>query len=512
VRVTATLLSIGLFVVLWNVAAAWRILPFFPTMPQVATAIAKDADQLIDGSLATIGRALLGLALGTALGAAAALVMAWSRGIAAVADPYVTLAKSVPGMALIPVFILWFGLAEAARIGFVATLTFFVIFVATAEAIPSVPRVYHWASATLGASRAQTYRHVVLPAMLPHMFGGLRNAITLSFAVAVAAEFIGAQSGLGGTSSTSGSTTRWTAWSLGSSSSRSWLSSSTEPSSSSKVGCSPGPSAPDVRVTARASVPGDRRLGPARLGRPRRGTVLGATGIVLGVGLWVIVTEARLLPPYAIAGPDAIAARFADESAFLLENVWLTLVRVLIAYVLGCALGIAVAVAASWALALDLVAEPVIQILKPVPPLVLTPFMVIWLGATEVAVVALATWGAFFLMVVETREALRRTPIVYRWAAATMGESPLGINLRVMLPASLPRLIGGLRISLVLAINLVILAEFSVASGGVGELIVEGYRFLRPDQLFFGILVAVAMTVILDVVIRIASVRIRRWT
>jgi ABC-type nitrate/sulfonate/bicarbonate transport system permease component len=192
-----TVLSVGAFIVLWNVAAAWRILPFFPTMPQVANAIDKDADQLVAGSIATIGRALIGLAVGTLLGVVAALIMAWSRGIAAVADPYVTLAKSIPGMALIPVFILWFGLAEAARVGFVATLTFFVIFVATAEAIPNVPRVYHWAAATLGASRVQTYRHVVLPSMLPNMFGGLRNAVTLSFAVAIAAEFIGAQSGLG---------------------------------------------------------------------------------------------------------------------------------------------------------------------------------------------------------------------------------------------------------------------------------------------------------------------------
>jgi ABC-type nitrate/sulfonate/bicarbonate transport system permease component len=63
----------------------------------------------------------------------------------------------------------------------------------------------------------------------------------------------------------------------------------------------------------------------------------------------------------------------------------------------------------------------------------------------------------------------------------------------------------------VLAVNLVILAEFSIASGGVGDLSMRGYRFLRPDQLFFGIIVAVAMAAALDLLIRLASLRLRRW-
>jgi ABC-type nitrate/sulfonate/bicarbonate transport system permease component len=192
-----TIAGFGLFVIAWNVAGALDLIPFFPTMPEVADAMLDDAEALIDGAIATTMRALLGLVIGSALGVAIALLMAWNRDIAALLDPYVTAMKSIPGMALIPVFILWFGLAEAARVAFVATLTFFVVFVTAAEAIPTVPQVYAWAARTLGASRRDEYRHVVLPAMLPNMVGGIRNATTLAFAVAVAAEFIGAQSGLG---------------------------------------------------------------------------------------------------------------------------------------------------------------------------------------------------------------------------------------------------------------------------------------------------------------------------
>ncbi len=229
------------------------------------------------------------------------------------------------------------------------------------------------------------------------------------------------------------------------------------------------------------------------------------------MALWVILSSSGAISKYALPSPVAIAARFGANSDYLLGNVGISLVRVIIAFSVGSALGVFVAVVASWNETIDGLAEPIIQVLKPVPPLVLVPFMIIWFGADEAAVLALAMWGAFFLMVVEGHEALRRTPVVYRWAASTLGDSALGIHLRVLLPSSIPRLIGALRITLVLTVNLVILGEFYVASGGIGEVIVRGYRYLRSDELFFGIIVAVALAATLDVAIRVLSIRLRRW-
>ena len=80
-----------------------------------------------------------------------------------------------------------------------------------------------------------------------------------------------------------------------------------------------------------------------------------------------------------------------------------------------------------------------------------------------------------------------------------------------MFPASVPHLIGALRIALLLVINLTILGEFSAADGGIGEIIVRGYRFLRPDLLFFGVIVGIVVSVSLDIIIRILSIRLRRW-
>jgi ABC-type nitrate/sulfonate/bicarbonate transport system permease component len=178
-------------------ASRFELIPFFPSMGNVIRSILKNGEFLISAALITTRRAILGLAIGLIAGVISALLLAWSNVANAIVDPYISLAKSIPSLALIPVFILWFGLVEAARIAFVAAACFFVVFISAAEAIPNVPNVYRWSASTLGASKGDIYRSVVLAFILPHLFGGIRNAATLSFAAAVASEFIGAQDGLG---------------------------------------------------------------------------------------------------------------------------------------------------------------------------------------------------------------------------------------------------------------------------------------------------------------------------
>jgi len=185
------------FVFFWNLSSYFELIPYFPSMPKVFLAILKNYEFLASAAIVTTRRAMLGLSLGLLVGVTGALFLAWSHVANAIMDPYISIAKSTPSMALIPVFILWFGLVETARVVFVAVACFFVVFVSAAEAIPNVPKVYRWSASTLGASKGDIYRSVVLPSILPHLFGGIRNAATLSFAAAVASEFIGAQDGLG---------------------------------------------------------------------------------------------------------------------------------------------------------------------------------------------------------------------------------------------------------------------------------------------------------------------------
>lgn len=239
--------------------------------------------------------------------------------------------------------------------------------------------------------------------------------------------------------------------------------------------------------------------------------LLGSIGIVLGLSLWLVLVQFDLVPWYALPRPEELTQLWIKESPELLENIWLTTMRSIRGFVIGSGLALLVTFIRSLSQNIDNFVEPIIQIFKPVPPLVLSPFMIIWFGSNDNGIISLGIWGAFFLILVEGHEALKSTPLVYTQAAATLGESRWGLRLRVMFPASIPHLIGALRIALLLVINLTILGEFSAADGGIGEIIVHGYRFLRPDLLFFGVIVGIALSICLDVIVRILSIRLRRW-
>lgn len=142
-------------------------------------------------------RTLTGFVLGVLLGVPVGLVAGYSRRAGAMISPIMAFIRPIPPIAFIPMAVLYFGLGESGKI----VLIFFVSFnyvQANAQAgAANFPIAYRRASESLGLTRAQTFYRIVLPGALPQIFTGLKVALALSWAVVVAAELVGAQSGLG---------------------------------------------------------------------------------------------------------------------------------------------------------------------------------------------------------------------------------------------------------------------------------------------------------------------------
>ena len=142
-------------------------------------------------------RTLTGFVLGVALGVPVGLLAGYSRRAGAMISPIMAFIRPIPPIAFIPMAVLYFGLGEAGKI----VLIFFVSFnyvQANAQAgAANFPIAYRRAAESLGLTRAQTFYRIVLPGALPQIFTGLKVALALSWAVVVAAELVGAQSGLG---------------------------------------------------------------------------------------------------------------------------------------------------------------------------------------------------------------------------------------------------------------------------------------------------------------------------
>ncbi|SKA34242.1 ABC transporter permease [Consotaella salsifontis] len=204
-RVPAKLVTLIVAIALWQiislandhlhfynavlVPSPWRIVA-------AGFALAKTGELFVHMG-ASLLRVAAGMAVAIPLGAGLALLVTSSRKAEVVLDPIIELLRPVPSLALLPVFIVWFGIGETTKMVFIAYSAFFIIFVTTVEAIRNIEPILFQAAGSLGLNRAQTYFHVTFKAALPQIMVGVRLALATSWFLIVGAEFLAANEGLG---------------------------------------------------------------------------------------------------------------------------------------------------------------------------------------------------------------------------------------------------------------------------------------------------------------------------
>ena len=170
---------------------------FLPSPYRIGKVAWAIREELLTGFFISMQMILGGLLIGGALGIIAGLIFGLSRHARDFFEGPVDLIRPVPLFALIPLFILWFGIGKAPQIALVSLGVFLLLSIVTIEAIRSVSPVYVRAALTLGATRRDVYKTIVVPAISPHLIAGIRLAAAYSFGLDVAAEYSGSQTGLG---------------------------------------------------------------------------------------------------------------------------------------------------------------------------------------------------------------------------------------------------------------------------------------------------------------------------
>lgn len=147
--------------------------------------------------LVSLGRAGLGLAIGVTIGAILGLLAGLSRQGEAAIDPLMQIKRTIPVVALTPLFIVWFGIGETPKIALIAFATLFPVYLNLYSGIRGVDVRLIDAARSFGLNRLEIVRDVVLPAALPSLFTGLRYALSIAILLLVIAEQINATAGLG---------------------------------------------------------------------------------------------------------------------------------------------------------------------------------------------------------------------------------------------------------------------------------------------------------------------------
>ena len=156
-----------------------------------------DSGQYQDALEVSLTRAGLGLLCGAAVGLTLGVLTGFSRLGEELLDSTVQLLRTIPFLSLVPLFMVWFGIGESARIVLIATATAFPMYVSSSGGVRNTDRKLVEAMRSFGMGRLAVVREVVLPGALPALLSGLRLSMTLSVIALIAAEEINSTSGIG---------------------------------------------------------------------------------------------------------------------------------------------------------------------------------------------------------------------------------------------------------------------------------------------------------------------------
>jgi len=195
---------VALLAIWWAVTATGLIEPLFLPPPSavlqkgwlLATTGYMDATlwQHLGASLSRIG---LGLGFAVLTAVPVGIAIGANRIARGILDPLIEFYRPIPPLAYLPLIVIWCGIGELSKVLLIYLAIFAPIAIATATGVRTVDPAKLRAAQSLGASRAQLIRHVILPSALPDILTGVRIGLGVGWSTLVAAELIAATSGLG---------------------------------------------------------------------------------------------------------------------------------------------------------------------------------------------------------------------------------------------------------------------------------------------------------------------------
>lgn len=196
-RVAGYAFAIAFIVAGWWITAVLVASPALPTPVQAADVFAQNVNTLVPFFATSAYRVAAGLAIGTVLAVPIAQFCARSRTLDTLFAPVLYLLYPIPKVVLLPILLVLLGLADAPKIALIALTVFFQVLVAVRDAVKTVPESAVLSIRSLGGSRRDEYRHVIVPATLPAVFTSLRIGVGTAIAVLFIAEAMAGSTGLG---------------------------------------------------------------------------------------------------------------------------------------------------------------------------------------------------------------------------------------------------------------------------------------------------------------------------
>ncbi len=244
-----------------------------------------------------------------------------------------------------------------------------------------------------------------------------------------------------------------------------------------------------------------------------RGALIGMAAPLLLLFVWELNGWRLWVRPNLLPPPSAVLATIVDlaRRGELWGHIEITLLRVLLGFLVGAAAATALGALTGYSMLWRRLLDPMLQALRSIPSIAWVPLFILWLGIFEAAKVTLIAVGVFFpvyLNLMAGIETVDRRLVevgrVYRFSAWRLVR-------RILIPATLPAYVTGLRSGLGLGWMFVVAAEIMGASKGLGFLLIDGEQTGRPALIIAAILLFAAFGKLTDLALSLAGRRALAW-
>ena len=216
--------------------------------------------------------------------------------------------------------------------------------------------------------------------------------------------------------------------------------------------------------------------------------------------LWEAVVRFGLVDARLVAPPSLVAVELwtITRNGELAAALGVSLVRAGAGFLIAAVVGVAIGVVMARSRVAEITFDPLIELFRPVSPLALFPLFILWFGIGEASKILIIAFACAFPIVLNTYAGVRGIDATLVRASRSLGASPWEVMRTVILPASLPNIFTGLRLSWGIALIVIIAAEMIGAVKGIGYTVLYAQQTFRIPLVFASIAVIGALGFVTD--------------
>jgi len=235
--------------------------------------------------------------------------------------------------------------------------------------------------------------------------------------------------------------------------------------------------------------------------------------VAIALLAWELIARTGIVPRPLFPPPSVVAAAFVGwaRSGTLLLDLGASLWHALLGYLIGAACGVIVGTISGRSVWVNAAIGPILQVLRPVPPVAIIPLVILWLGIGHAAKIGSTAYAVFLPVWVATHTGTSTVPQLYLWGARTLGTSRVRELAEVVLPAALTNIAAGLRVGISVAFVMVFVTELSGASSGLGYEIAASQAAYRVDRMMAALALLSAAGALADYLQSLALHRLCPW-